>query len=188
MAASGPSQWKEDLDYARGRCPVVAINMTWKLAPWADMLYACDRHWWGKHNPKPDQFAGVRVVGKGQWPGCESAGLLQPGVMELYWDGKRIGGGWNSGFQVLNILALWKVARIIYTGLDCKAGEGGKPHWHGHYRDGACPNPDQRHFDRWKQGFDMAAAQVAERGIEVLNASRDTALTCFPRVELRDFI
>lgn len=184
VGASGPSQRKEDFDYTRGKCRVVVINSTWKLAPWADVLYACDRPWWSRYGPAPDQFGGLRIVGKGEWPGCVSAGCIQPGEMRMFWDGQRIGGGWNSGFQVLNLLAYWRVARVIFTGLDCKADS--EPHWHGRYKDGHCPNPKQSHFDKWKRSFSLAAPQLKDRGVEVLNASRDTALECFPRVSLED--
>ena len=186
VAASGPSQRQEDIEAARDRCPVVVLNSTWKLAPWADMLYACDRPWWDKHGPSSEDFAGVRVIGKGTWRGCAPANCTQPGHPGMIWDGQRIGGGWNSGFQVLNLLARWKVARVIFTGLDCKPDANDVPHWHGHYSDGVCPNPQAHHFAKWVECFTAAAPVVAARGVDVVNASRDTALACFRRATVEE--
>jgi hypothetical protein len=39
---------------------------------------------------------------------------------------------------------------------------------------------------RWFPKFAQAAAFAAGKGCTVVNASRDTALTCFPRVGLED--
>lgn len=185
IAGSGPSQTKEDLDYACGKCRVVVLNSTWKIAPWADMLYACDRQWWHRYGPKPEQFQGMRVVGKGEWPGCLSVNCV-PGSKAMVFDGRTIGGGWNSGFQALNLLALWKVARVILTGMDCQAEE--TAHWHGNYKDGVCQNPKQYHFDMWVKCFRQAAPVLKDRGVEVVNASRRTALDAFPRVDLREIL
>ena len=186
IAGSGPSQDSNDLHYAKGKCRVVVLNSTWKLAPWADMLYACDQHWWQLHGPKPGHFKGLRVIGKGEFDGCVTAHCI-PGGLIMIWDGHSIGGGWNSGFQALNLLALWRVSRVILTGMDCQA-EPSKPHWHGKYTDGKCSNPEQRHFDKWIRAFTMAVPALEDRGVEVLNASRETALEAFPRVQLRDVL
>jgi hypothetical protein len=48
--ASGPSLTREDVDACRGAAGVVlAVNDTITYAPWADVLYACDRRWWQEH-------------------------------------------------------------------------------------------------------------------------------------------
>lgn len=190
VAASGPSQCKEDLDYARGRCRVVAINSTWRLAPWADVLYFCDADWWLHDGPRGSEFKGRQIVGKPDGP--ETAGFFSANVTPadtMIWDGEQIGGGHNSGFQILNLLTLWDVGRVIYTGLDCQpraeCNPGANMHWHGLHPH---RNPQESTFKKWRLFFSRAAPEVAARGVEVLNASRETALGCFPRVNLRDVL
>lgn len=186
VAASGQSQCKEDLDYVRGRCRVVVINSTWRLAPWADILYFCDANWWYADGPKQHEFPGQWVIGKAQ--GGELSGAFPANVVPqdmMIWDGERIGGGGGSGFQVLNLLAVWGVARVIYLGLDCTWSK--QVHWHGPHKNGR-PNPKEGTIARWRLAFERNAPDVARRGVEVFNASRQTSLACFPRVNLREII
>lgn len=186
VAASGPSQRRADLDYARTRgARVVAINSTWRLAPRADMLFACDADWWKKCGPGPDEFAGRRVVGKVGFPGAWFANVVPS--ERMIWDGERLGGGHNSSFQALNLMAIWAVRRVIFLGLDCQMtapGVAAQVHWHGPHE--RRPNPNENNFFRWRQFFDRAAPEIAARGVEVVNASRSTALECFPRMPIEE--
>jgi hypothetical protein len=45
--ASGHSLTKEDVEYCKGKAKVYIVNDGYKLAPWADLLYAAhtDRDW-----------------------------------------------------------------------------------------------------------------------------------------------
>jgi hypothetical protein len=56
----GPSLTQAQVDACRGRAHVIAINDAFRLAPWADVLYACDWQWW-KANPEAYDFAGLKV-------------------------------------------------------------------------------------------------------------------------------
>ena len=48
--ASGPSLTAEDCELVReSGCPVIVTNTTFRLCPWADMLYAFDRPWWNHY-------------------------------------------------------------------------------------------------------------------------------------------
>lgn len=67
-------------------------------------------------------------------------------------------------------------------GYDCKR-TGGKAHWHGDHvkqlgNAGSMPN--------WPKQFAGLAAMAQRKGVKLLNASRETALTCIPRVQLED--
>ena len=44
----GPSLNKEDIEYCREKKGVrfIAINDAYRLAPFADILYAADKKWW----------------------------------------------------------------------------------------------------------------------------------------------
>jgi hypothetical protein len=58
--ASGPSLTGDDLALCKqsGRT-VYAVNDVYKVAPWADVLYAADTDWWDYHQGVPD-FQGER--------------------------------------------------------------------------------------------------------------------------------
>jgi len=186
IAASGPSQCQEDIDYARGKARVVAINNTWLLCPWADVLYACDRGWWERYEPgygrdAVAEFPGMKVSGS-QTPWTHKIGIRV--VNEMLWTGQEIGGGGNSAFQAVNFSALWGAKRIILTGCDCmEAGE----HWHGKHPIPLAQTKAETQRD-WIAAFTKVAPALTKRGIEVINSTRRTALTCFAQIPIREVL
>lgn len=184
IAASGPSQRREDLELARGRAKVMAINNTWQIAPWADVLYACDNSWWQLGEPGYGQhamrdFCGLLVSGSSHTKRTHHLAIRE--VSEAVY-GANLGGGGNSAFQAVNIAALWGADRILLTGVDCmKPGE----HWHGlHTNSKSLAHSRQSTMDNWQKAFGAVAPLLAARRVEVVNCSRETALKCFPRVGL----
>lgn len=95
----------------------------------------------------------------------------QPGVV----------GGTNSGAQAVNLAYHLGATRIVLLGFDMKH-TGGKRHFHDDYPSGWS---NAETANSWPAQFAFMAAGLASEGIEVLNASRDTAITCVPRVSLQ---
>lgn len=93
-----------------------------------------------------------------------------------------IGWGGNSGFQAVNLAAHFGTKRIILVGFDMRVDLG--VHWHGDHRAGL-NNPTPSSVERWRWILDRAAPDLAERGIEVVNASPVSALTAYPKIDLR---
>ena len=186
VAASGPSLKVQDLDGARERADaVVVVNSTWTSAPWAHLLFAIDERWWTHAEPLPGQFAGLKACSdqrvrrsdiktvqavKPPTP-CLRRGLLYRGT--------------NSGFQAVNLAICMGAARVVMLGFDMQS-TGGKAHHHGdHPR--PLNNPSEQLYASWIKEFDAAAKDI-EPGVEIINASRDTALRCFPRGKLEDVL
>lgn len=88
--------------------------------------------------------------------------------------------GGNSGFQAVGLALLFGAARITLLGFDMQFAPDGKKHWHGDHA-GKLHNPKRNNFQFWLQHFNLLAAQSP---IPIINATRTTALTCFPRVDL----
>lgn len=189
LCASGPSLTADDrllVAAARGagRCACAAVNNTALAMPWCDIAYACDGPWWRHHGAEWMMGAGLtqdqaaaKQFGLVFVPGQSLAGLCA--------DADMIHLGGNSGFQLLNIAAhLWP-RRIILLGYDFMAGPAGELH---HHADHPRPlhNPDAPQMAAWVRAFDGAAEFLAERGIDIVNCSRRTALTQFPRGRLED--
>ena len=57
----GPSLTAAQVAALRGKTRSIAINDAWRLAPWADVLYACDGRWWRKHKGVP-AFKNLKVT------------------------------------------------------------------------------------------------------------------------------
>ena len=179
IAASGPSQRREDLDLAHGRAKIMAINSTWQITPFADVLYACDNSWWeldepGYGQPAMRDFCGLLVSGSSHTTRAHH--MAHREVSEAVY-GVNFGDGGNSAYQALNIAALWGAARILLTGVDCMLPGH---HWHGAHST-AVPLAVSRQstMDKWLLAFGKIAPLLAAKGVEVINCSRVTALTAF---------
>lgn len=87
-----------------------------------------------------------------------------------------IGTGGNSGFQAINLAAQFGAKKILLTGFDMHRANG--VHWYGP-NPSNMNNPGDGNFVRWRRALDDQAGILAAMGIEVINASDGTALTCF---------
>jgi hypothetical protein len=187
IVAGGPSvndeqiqtvkRWREASQNAR----VIVINTTFKRAPWADLLYACDTPWWDTYiaqvrdtfhgalwtqNIASKQFDGVRTVGSLNAPGLSR----RPGVIHQ---------GGNSGYQAINLAWLAGARRMRLLGFDMRNVDG-RTHHHGDHP-GVLHRPMV--YDRWLPQFDALAADLRCEGVEVLNCTPGSALKVFPRID-----
>lgn len=71
-------------------------------------------------------------------------------------------------------------SRVVLLGYDCQH-TGGRAHWHG---DHPRKLGNAGSVDKWKFHFRKLAKELL--GIEIVNATRQTALEAFPRVSLED--
>ena len=90
--------------------------------------------------------------------------------------------GGNSGYQALNLVYLFGATQIILLGYDMKTNHN-KSHWHGDH-----PGSLNRHsnYTNWIDRFKDLARDLQEENIKVINATRETALTCFDRMTLEE--
>ncbi len=187
--ASGPSLTQADVDYVRGKARVIAINASYTLATWADVLYAADAkvfRWYWKTGPKgferspiksfqglkyslskgPDIDKSVIVLRKGM----ESGLSLNPAVLHT---------GKNSGYQAINLAVLFGASRILLLGYDMQPGPKGQEHWHVDH-----PNLSRSTYAVFLSHFPSLVEPLKAAGVEVINCTRRTALTCFPHMSL----
>ena len=173
----GPSLTKADVEFVRGKARVIAVNDAYKLAPWADVLYGCDGKWWNWHKGVPS-FIGLKycmTYDKNiKWPGV--ARLRNDGPRELCLQRDGLRNGRNSGYQAINLAVLLGATRIILLGYDMKPA-GRKNHWFGEHPRSASSLP----YRDWLAAFSSLPKPLQQLGVEVINCSRDTALTTFPR-------
>lgn len=86
----------------------------------------------------------------------------------------------NSGAAMIAQAAWWGVRRIVLLGYDCQH-TGGMTHWHGSH-----PKHlgDAAGVADWPAQFRAILPRLDSEGVEVVNASRVTALDMFPRQSL----
>lgn len=93
--------------------------------------------------------------------------------------------GGNSGYQAINLAYNWGAKNIVLLGFDCSPSKDGKAHWFGqHPRTLTTRQP----FEMWQAKFPYLAEDLQNEGVRVINASRETALTCFEKLTLEKAI
>lgn len=182
LVAGGPSAADAPLEAVRGRTRAIVVNEGYRLAPWADALYAADWGWWHARRGLPE-FAGMKMTEHKR--AAEEWGLRRVEVLKqddrISFEPGVIGSGGNSGFQALNLAVQWGARRIILVGYDATLDHG--VHWHGRHGEGL-RNPTVNLVRRWRRALDGAAKVLRERGIEVINASPISALENYPKMSL----
>ena len=191
----GPSLCQEDVDYVRDKARVIAINDAYLLAPWADVLYACDLKWWEWHKSPEAIKTNYQFTGQGALdfkglkitPDKEAAKryrglLLLHGEhrLGLSQDQSTIHYGSNSGYQAINLAFLFGARTIVLLGYDMQFTNSAS-HWFGDH-----PDRVRSNYDSWKKNFESIAAQQEPLGFQVINCSRNTALQAFKRMSLKD--
>jgi hypothetical protein len=150
----------------------------------ADAMYACDDHWWAlyikeirtafKGNLWTQSVPAGQKYGLNVWPGQSIEGL---GRYKIHFGG-------NSGHQAINLAFLLGAHKIILLGFDMQRTND-QSHFfgdHPYHRHGQGAQPSQ--FTRWIVNMEGIARDLEFEGVQVINASRQTALRCFPTKEL----
>lgn len=89
--------------------------------------------------------------------------------------------GVHSGDRAINLAALKGAARIVLLGFDMKpTGQ-----WHGEHEK---PSRSENYATRFMPALRRMSAPLCAYGVEVLNATEDSALDCFPKISLKDVL
>jgi hypothetical protein len=167
--ASGPSLTKEDCEAVR-HLKCIVTNTSFRLALWADALFAMDLKWWTEyHQEVARDFKGELY----SW--SKVAARYGPESM----DGKMAGFG-NSGANAISLAIEAGASKVILLGYDCQKTNG-LSHWHGDHPKALS---NARSIAMWPQKFQRVADYAKKRGVSILNCSRATALKCFERGSL----
>jgi len=98
--------------------------------------------------------------------------------------------GGNSGYQAVNLAYLLGASRVVLIGFDMQGAGPGRNHFHPDHNAGGrhnLTNPTESLYRQWRRRFSEIHEALAEEGVALVNASRETALT-IPRVDLEDEI
>jgi len=175
-------RWRKSAGAAARRC--IVVNTTFRRAPWADVLYACDAPWWRKYHAEVDETFwgerwtqdkeatrefGVRWIESRRAPGLGKT----PGLIHQ---------GGNGGYQAINLAYQAGASKIVLLGFDMHG-----THWHGRY-DNGLPNTSPHLFKTWIEGFSALAGDLERMGVDVVNCTPGSALQCFVMASLTETI
>jgi hypothetical protein len=199
---SGPSTEARDLlllQLARERdeIRIIVCNDMYLVVPFADVLYFADSRWWEWHRKgiakrwsfaqfTADEQRRALQEFKGQKCSIFATGhsVQDPDVFILQLSESRRGlsenprelvTGGNSGYQAVNLAVLAGARRVLLVGYDM-GFSGGATHSH----NGHPVKPIESVYARYAQNFSSIKSD------KIINCSRVSAVTAFPRARLED--
>lgn len=178
IIGSGPSLTKAQVDYVyESEATVIAVNDSYKLCPWADMVFACDVKWW-IHNRE----------GISYHPNCwtlEDIGchfnkrfdrpILNeiPYTTEFGIYSDKVHHASNSGYVAIQVARILGAKKIILIGFDHQHTDN-KRHWFGdHDKKVFSKNADN--VDKWVTDIDHLLLHMSD--VDIVNCSLQTAIT-----------
>ncbi len=190
VVGAGPSLTQVDLDLVHETVPrprVIVVNNAYRLAPWADVLFAADAMWWRWQLGVPDADLPPLIYATQptavQWR--PTVQLLQAtrGTGLTLDPGKLVSGG-HSGAQAINLavhLGARVSRRIVLLGYDMQQAPDGRQHFHEDHPNGTHPTYAAR-----LPGFCGLRTACDDLGITIVNCSPRTAIphTVIPRCTL----
>ena len=178
----GPSLLAADVAACRGKAFVLAINNAVHLAPWAEAVLGGDLKWW-KWNRGLPRFTGRRFTCHGTaqkaFPDLERFRISALTGLDLT-PGWVCSGG-NSGYAAINIAVHLGARQILLLGYDMQPSDTGADHWHAPHPDGTHPG-----YGLCLPRFTSLVDPLAALGIDVVNCSRVSAMTIFPRRSIQE--
>lgn len=166
VLATGPSLASEDVECVKGRFRVIAVSDAFRLAPWADALVSADAAWWKAH-PDAKDFAGEK------WGAVHDFNNV-PYVQKL-----NVGTGFNSGLLGIMVAVRMGAKRICLLGFDM--------HSPGQHYFGEHPKPLRPTTAGRMEAFKRQFERYKPKGVEIINCTQGSALTCYPMGNIRDY-
>lgn len=189
LLGSGPSLTAEIAAKLCGR-HVIAVNSSASLAPWAEVLFFTDASWW---EPRQDLVA--------NWPGLVIS-LSRHAKRGMPDKVKRIHGetrcdfapvgsetvrqGRSSGHTAIGLAVALGATTIVLMGYDMRVVDG-REHFHDEYR-GAPGRDLALYANQFLPGFKGWNAAALKAGVEIINATPNSALTEFPMADLDEML
>lgn len=193
--ASGPSLTQETCDRLRGR-RVIVVNSSWRLAPWADVLFFTDSGWFEANRAVvtaweglvvsmsrtakrelPDKVKRVRGFGQPTFPPRRFPPLGDPHILQ----------GRSSGHTAIALAIGLGASRVAMVGYDMRLVNG-REHFHHDERIYQAPRDLTLYENEFVPGFKgwQAASQVS--GVEIVNCTPGSAVTEFPFADLDQLV
>jgi hypothetical protein len=176
VAASGPSLAIEQLAEIPDSAKLIVTNSTFRLAPFADVIFGVDFLYWKMHIDEIGR-AGLRDkcwtcdrAASERWQLNYVRNIAREGLGT-----KDLCTGGNSGYAAINLAYLFGARRILLLGFDMRDVDGRK-HWHA---DHPSPCVQKHQFGEWIHKFKKLAEELKAADCEVVNCTPGSALNWF---------
>lgn len=170
---------------------VIAVNMAYRIGDWIDAVIFGDSGYFAKERATLATFPGLRIS-------CNPVSKAEHWVKTLGRDGQKSKGistnptmiSWNgnTGAAAINLAVHFGAKRIMLLGFDMNIDGNRMQHWHDLYGKG--PVSDDRRkrklpFARHLQGFPVIAEDAKKLGVQIINVSANSEITCFPKMTIK---
>lgn len=187
VLAGGPSLATQPYQDIRGN--VIVVKHAAMLRPDAEAMLFSGKGWHRDLDGAQSiaAFKGKYCISRG-WVSDQPQHVLTMGRIKgdaetwranLSDDRQRLG-GWDTGASAINLAYLFGATEIVLLGFDMKGG-----HW---FKDHPAMWPRQSEFRRHMLGIAAMAEQLAAKGVKAWNCSPKSALKCFEKRRLDDFL
>ena len=176
---------------------VIGVNAAFLIGDWIDMMFFGDARFFLEYRVRLAEFPGLKVTSHERpskpkyakenikyLPKNSKHGKgISPNPGLVCWNG-------NSGAAAISIAVNAGVKRIVLVGFDMKLNETYKQHWHGLYGTAGRKdnNPKGLPFAKHLLGFTAIRRDSLIRGVTILNACPDSAITQFKRVTVKELL
>ncbi len=165
---------------------VIGINVAYLIGTWIDIVFFGDTKFWLERQNSLANFPGIKVschsgVNKFDWVKyCPHDKNHPKGISMVP---GRVSWNENSGAAAISLAAQSGAKRIILLGFDMKLNGNNQQHWHNIYG-----KSTSKRFYAHMIGFKQIAIDAKKLGIEIINASPDSAIQEFKKVKVKDIL
>ena len=178
---------------------VIGVNNAYQIGNWIDVLFFGDAGWYLTHRHALAHWQGIKVTCCHRF--CKRSAREMEGIKYVARDKEHRHGistvpsavSWNgnSGAAAINLAIHFGVKRIVLLGFDMNFDSNKMSHWHGSHKD-----PKERKspkikkrippFNRHLRCFPILADEARKLGVNIVNASLESAITQFKKVTVKD--
>lgn len=177
VVGSGESLLDFDFELLRDKNVIAVNEMIFKKIPFAQVLVALDPGWFTRNKPKMYKFTGIRIMkcGKGRlgWNYFIDQGMTEDKLI--------LRNATNSGFYAMVAALKLGATKVYLLGFDVTWKK--QPY---------CYDIPQAEVDKYRNGMHRKDAHLRYfeyyKDYNIINASPDSAITCFPKCSLSEIL
>ena len=168
----------------------IGINKAYQIGPWIDVVFFGDCNWYVPEREALAKFPGLKVTCCPRFGNRPPRDPEQIRYMEK--DSKKNMGiseengkvAWNknSGAAAVSLAYHLGVKKIVLLGFDMKNGPKEVSHWFGAHGNPTAKKKIRSPYERHLPGFGTIAKDAKRLGLEIINASPDSAIDCFTKM------
>lgn len=175
---------------------VIGINAAYLIGDWIDIIFFGDNKFFMTHQVGLTKHPGLKVTCNSKTNSrCRDIHYLlhdRKHPKGISTGPKYVSWNTNSGAAAISMAVYLGVRRIILLGFDMRTNAHGQ-HWHNAYKGmrpmtkkGKVMSPKRLPFDRHLRGFPLIARDAKKLGIEIVNASPNSAIKEFSKCTVQE--